>query len=108
PRTIDAFKKMAKVLHDAGAETKIVGDTEEFTLDHTGTASLYARLREIEIIERPESRDGILMGLFPERQQYEFKPADGSSVFYGPVSEALDARYLTEPNFARSILLKPV
>jgi len=33
PRTIDAFKKMAKVLHDAGAETKIVGDTEEFTLD---------------------------------------------------------------------------
>jgi hypothetical protein len=107
PRTIAAIQRMAKVLHDANAETRIVGDVEEFTLDHGGTASLYARLRELEVMERREKREGMLLGLFPERQQYEFRPADGSPVFYGPVSEALDARYLTDPSFARSIILKP-
>jgi hypothetical protein len=54
PRTIAAIQRMAKVLHDANAETRIVGELEEFTLDHGGTASLYARLRELEVMERRE------------------------------------------------------
>jgi hypothetical protein len=107
PRTVVAVKKMAKSLHDAGAETKIIGETEEFKLDSVGTASLYTRLTEIEVAEDREIKSGILLGLFPERQQYEFKPTDDGPVFYGPVSEALDSQYLTDSEFARSILLKP-
>jgi hypothetical protein len=106
PRTLDAIKKMAKVLHDAGAETTIVGDTEEFSLDQRTTASLYTRLNELEVTERSEKREGHLLGLFPERRQYEFRPSDGSPVFYGPVSEVLDTKYLSDPNYATSILLK--
>jgi hypothetical protein len=107
PRTLAAIKRMTKVLHDADAETTIVGDVEEFTLDRGSTASLYMRLRGVEVLERREKREGILLGLFPERQQYEFRPADGSPVFYGPVSETLDAKYLTDPAYARSIILRP-
>jgi hypothetical protein len=107
PRTVGAVKKMAKSLHDAGAETKIVSESEEFKLDSVGTASLYTRLTEIEVAEDREMKSGVLLGLFPGRQQYEFKPADAGPVFYGPVSEALDSQYLTDPEFARSILLKP-
>ena len=43
-----------------------------------------------------------------DRQQYEFKIGDDGPVIYGPVSEDLDERYLTSPDFATSILLKPV
>jgi hypothetical protein len=106
PRTIGAVKKMAKSLHDAGAITKIVSSVE-FRLDTVGTNSLYQRLTEIEIAESHETKVGTLLGLFPERQQYEFKPDDGP-VFYGPVSEALDAHYLSDRDFARSILLQAV
>jgi hypothetical protein len=107
PRTLQAIKRLAKVLHDAGAATQLIGNVEEFTLDHIGTASLYSRLENLEVVERQERKEGVLLGLFPERQQYEFRPADGSPVFYGPVSETLDARYLTNSEYARSIILKP-
>lgn len=107
PRTIGAIKKMAKVLHDSGAETKIVDDAQELNLDYGHTASLHARLSEVEYAERRETRQGILLGLFPERRQYEFQPSDGAPVSYGPVSEAFDSRYIAEPEFARSIIMKP-
>jgi hypothetical protein len=108
PRTIKAIQKMAKVLHDAGAETQIVADTVETTLDHDGTNSLYQRLLEVEFTERQERKAGILLGLFPERQQYEFDPAGDAPVFYGPVSESFDIRYRIDPEFARSVLFKPI
>lgn len=108
PRTIAAIKKMTKVLHESGAETKIVDEDQELSLDYGRTASLSARLNEVEYVERREVRQGVLLGLFPERRQYEFQPSDGSPVSYGPVSEALDNKYLTEPDFARSVILKQV
>jgi hypothetical protein len=47
-----------------------------------------------------------LLGVFPERGQYEFRSDDGS-VFYGPVSEGFDERYVTDQSL-RSFLMKPV
>jgi hypothetical protein len=108
PRTLQSLQKFTKVLHDAGAETQIVGNETQFTLDHNVTALLNSRLLELEIVERPERREGVLRGLFPERQQYEFRPSDGSPVFYGPVSETLVSRYITDASYAHSILLRPV
>ena len=106
PRTVDAFRSLVKVLHDAGAVITIVGNNQ-VVLSHRATSTLYALLKDIDIIERSEERAGMLLGILPERQQYEFKPADGSAVFYGPVSPALDTRYMADPLFASSILLKP-
>jgi hypothetical protein len=108
PRTISAVKKMAKVLHDANAETKIVEQGRQLVLTHQGTALMNSRLTEVEITERRIQIEGMLLGLFPERQQYEFRPAMNRQVFYGPVSETFDARYIGDPDFARSILLQPV
>jgi hypothetical protein len=106
PRVVNAIKKMAKILLDAEAETNIVSNQMEVKLDLPSTASLNTRLAEIEIAEKREMIPGRLLGAFPERQQYEFAPTEGP-VFYGPVSEALDARYLADPRFVESILLKP-
>ena len=107
PRTLNAIKRLAKVLHDSGAETEIVAQSRELVLDHSRTNSLYLQLLDVEFTERRERRSGILLGLFPERQQYEFNPGGGTPIFYGPVSEAFDIRYRSDPEFARSILFKP-
>jgi hypothetical protein len=108
PRTVDGIKRMTKVLHDFGAETRIVAQSHELILTHARTNLLFSRLFEVEFLERNEQREGMLLGLFPERRQYEFKPAGDGPIIYGPVSENLDAHYLADPEFARSILLRPV
>lgn len=108
PRTLIAIKRLSKVLNDAGAETKIISGDDELKIDSPATTALYARLTEFEVVEDRETKTGVLYGLLPERQQYEFKPDGDSPVFYGPVSEELDNRYLRDPGFAGSILLKPV
>ncbi|MFZ5691762.1 MAG: hypothetical protein ACOY5F_10965 [Pseudomonadota bacterium] len=107
PRTISAIKKLAKVLHDAGAETKIVDDDSELSLDDRGTASLYTRLNDVEYAERREELVGFLQGLLPEKRQYEFQVHEGR-MLYGPVSEEFDLRWLGDPHFARSVLFKRV
>jgi hypothetical protein len=65
-------------------------------------------LNELEVFEDREEMKGILLGILPDRQQYEFKVGDDGPIIFGPVSEDLDERYLTSPDFAASILLKPV
>lgn len=106
PRTIGALKKLAKVLHDSGAETRIVDDEKELNLNYSDTASLHARLNEVEYTERTEKRRGVLLGLFPERKQYEFRSDEGA-LFYGPVSDEFDAKFVSEPEFARAVLMQP-
>jgi hypothetical protein len=108
PRALLAVKRLTKVLYDFGAETEVVDDEHRFSIDQGQTTSLQTRLAEVDLQERFEDREGTLLGLFPERQQYEFRPADGASVSYGPVSPLLDAKYVADTEFARSILLKPI
>lgn len=96
---------MTKVLIDAGAETSIVDDQRDLTLDHAATLSLSRQLSEIEITERRETVVGTLKGVFPERRQYEFTASEGST-FYGSISEELDARYMADPTLA-GLLLRP-
>lgn len=107
PRTISAIKKLAKVLHDAGAQTKIVDDDSELSLDYSGTSSLYTRLNDVDYSERREELIGSLQGLLPEKRQYEFQVHEGP-MLYGPVSEEFDLRWLGDPHFARSVLFKRV
>jgi hypothetical protein len=108
PRSMSAVKKIAKTLIEADAEIKIVASDKELKLDRQKVASLNARLNELEVLESYEELRGTLLGILPDRRQYEFKIGEDGPILYGPVSEDLDDRYLTNPNFAASILLKPV
>jgi hypothetical protein len=47
-----------------------------------------------------------LLGVFPEKGQYEFRAEDGS-LLYGPVSDGFDQLYIADPGL-RSFLMKPV
>jgi hypothetical protein len=105
PRAMSAVKRIAKTLNDSGAEARIVGDKQELQLGKAGVATLNSRLNEVEVLEHSEDQEGVLLGIFPDRQQYEFRVGQDGPVIYGSVSEELDKRYLTNPS---SILLKPV
>jgi hypothetical protein len=105
---MNAVKKIIKTLNESDAEIKIVGAETEVQLNRERIANLNARLNELEVLESHETTLGILLGIFPDRRQYEFRVAEDGPVIYGPVSEDLDERYLTSPDFAASILLKPV
>jgi hypothetical protein len=107
-RAVNAVKKIVKTLNESDAEIKIVGADGEVRLDREKIVSLNARLNELEVLESREELKGVLLGILPDRQQYEFKIGDDGPVIYGPVSEDLDERYLASPDFASSILLKPV
>jgi hypothetical protein len=108
PRAVNAVKNIVKTLNEADAEIKIVGADAEVRLDREKVASLNIRLNELEVFEDREQMTGMLLGILPDRQQYEFKIGDDGPIIFGPVSEDLDERYLTSPDFAASILLKPV
>ena len=108
PRAMNAVKKIIKTLNEADAEINIVGADNEVRLDRGRIADLNARLNELEILESRETIAGVLLGILPDRQQYEFRIGDDGPVIYGPVSEDLDESYLNHPDFAASILLKPV
>ena len=108
PRAVNAVKKIVRTLNESDAEIKIVGADGEVRLDREKIAGLNARLNDLEVLENREIVAGILLGILPDRQQYEFKIGEDGPIIYGPVSEDLDERYLTSPDFAASILLKPV
>ena len=92
----------------ADAEIKIVGTDGEVRLDREKIARLNIRLNELEVFEDREEMKGMLLGILPDRQQYEFKVGDDGPIIFGPVSEDLNEHYLTSADFATSILLKPV
>ncbi|MBR0854336.1 hypothetical protein [Bradyrhizobium liaoningense] len=106
PRAIGAIKRISKTLIDAGAVAKIVDDEEELSLTAERLATLQARLNDVEVVEDTEELIGVLLGIFPDRQQYEFRvgPPEDGQVIYGPVSEDLDQRYVANP---AEVLLKP-
>ena len=102
---MSAVKKIAKTLSDAGAEAEILGAEEELRLGQANVAALHSRLNEVEVLEHNEEQIGVVLGIFPDRQQYEFRIGKDGPVIYGSVSEDLDKHYLANPS---SILLKPV
>jgi hypothetical protein len=108
PRAVSAVKKIVRTLKESDAEIEIVGADGEVRLDREKIAGLNARLNELEILESRETVTGMLLGILPDKQQYEFKIGDEGPIIYGPVSEDLDERYLTSADFAASILLKSV
>jgi hypothetical protein len=106
PRAMRAVKRISRALAEAGAAAKIVDDEEELSLTSERVATLQSRLNEVEVVEATEELDGVLLGIFPDRQQYEFRvgfSVDGQ-VIYGPVSEDLDEQYIANP---AEVVLKP-
>ncbi|MBN9147172.1 MULTISPECIES: hypothetical protein [unclassified Nitrobacter] len=109
PRVVGAVQKFAKVLHEAGASTKIVGDQERLTLSLADVGRLSQRLNEVEVTEEAETVDGILLGILPESHEFELKPpGDDAVTIKGSISDDLALKYTADAAFKERLLLQPV
>jgi hypothetical protein len=109
PRLVAAVQRFAKILSDAGASTRIVGDENRLALSVDEVGRLSHRLSEIEVGEEMEPTDGILLGVLPESRQFELKPpGDDAVIIKGTISEDLALKYTADVAFKDRLLLKPV
>jgi hypothetical protein len=109
PRLVGAVQRFAKVLYEAGASAKIVGDEHRLALTIDQVGQLSRRLNEIEVTEETESVDGVLLGVLPESHRFELKlPGDESITLRGAVSDDLAVKYTLDTAFKDQLLLKPV
>ena len=109
PRLISAVQKFAKVLSDAGASTRIVGEEHRIALSKDEVGRLSRRLNEIEVTENTDPVDGLLLGILPDSRQFEFKPpGDDAATIKGSISEELALKYTADLAFKERLLLQQV
>ncbi len=109
PRLVGAVQRFAKVLYEAGASAKIVGDEHRLALTIDQVGQLSRRLNEIEVTEETEGVDGVLLGVLPESHKFELKlPGDEDVTLRGTVSDDLASKYTLDTAFKDQLLLKPV
>ena len=106
PRLVTAVQKFAKVLFDAGASTRIVGDERRLSLSIDDVGRLSRRLGEVEVTEEVVPVDGVLLGVLPEARKFELKLLEGT--MEGAVSEDLAFKYTSDAAFKERLLLQPV
>lgn len=109
PRLVAAVQKFAKVLYEAGASTRIVGDENRLALSIDDVGRLSRRLGEIEVMEEMVSIDGVLLGILPEARKFELRlPGEEGTALEGSVSEDLALKYTSDAAFKERLLLQPV
>lgn len=106
PRLVAAVQKFAKVLFDAGASTRIIGDEQRLALSIDEVGRLSRRLGEVEVTEELVSVDGVLLGILPEARKFELKLHEGT--MEGAISEDLALKYTSDAAFKERLLLQPV
>lgn len=108
PRIIAAVQKFAKVLHESGATTRIIGDERKLDLSANDIERLSLRLNEVEIAEESAEIEGTLLGILPESRQFELKPPGDEPAIKGAISEELATRYVADTSFRDRLVLRQV
>ena len=108
PRLVGALQKFTKVLRDAGATTKIVGDDRQVALGLEDISRLSVRFADVKVIEETEFFDGILQGILPYSQEFELRLPDDKGAVTGTATGELIEKYVHDQLFRETLLLKPV
>lgn len=108
PRLVAAVQKFAKVLKDAGATTKIVGDEQKLSLSIEEVHRLSDRFTAVDIREESTIIDGFLLGVLPDSQNFELELVGADGILKGTATDELVEKYVTDQAFKEQLLLKPV
>jgi hypothetical protein len=108
PRLLGALQKFTKVLRDAGATTKIVGDENRVTLGLEDVSRLAERFSDVVVSEEDAVFDGVLLGILPDAHEFELQLPDGQGTIKGAVTDNLAEKYINDQKFKEQLLLKPV
>lgn len=108
PRLIGALQKFTKVLRDAGATTKIVGDENRVALSLEDVSRLSERFSDVEVTEEDVFYNGVLLGILPDSHEFELQLPDEQGTLKGSVTDDLTLKYVADQAFKEQLLLKPV
>ena len=108
PRLVGALQKFTKVLRDAGATTRIVGDVHRVALGLEEIGRLSDRFSDVEVTEEDVFQDGVLLGILPDSHEFELQLPDDQGTLKGSVTDDLTLKYVTDQAFKEQLLLKPV
>ncbi|MBY3027591.1 hypothetical protein HF265_00450 [Rhizobium leguminosarum] len=108
PRLVGALQKFTRVLQDAGATARIVGDQHRVALGLEEIHRLSHRFSEVDVADEEMTIQGVLLGILPDSREFELQLPDDAGTMKGSVSEDLAARYLTDSAFKERLLLRPV
>ena len=93
PRVFKAIERLVKGLHQAEATIRLVDESLDETLTGQDVDRAYTRLEDTYVNEDRFTEDGLLIGLLPYGERFEFRRAGGQLVT-GKVSPALSEMYL--------------
>ncbi len=108
PRLVGALQKFTKVLRDAGATTRIVGDVYKVSLGLAEINQLSERFSDVAVSEEQLLLEGVLLGILPDSREFELQLLESAGTLKGLVSEDLTLRYVTDAGFKEQLLLRPV
>lgn len=108
PRLVSAVQKFAKVLKDAGATAKIVGDEQRLSLNIEDVNRLSERFTAVDVREEDVTLNAVLMGVLPDSHDFELEVAGQEGVLRGTATEDLVSKYIADAEFKERLLLKPV
>ncbi len=105
PRTIGAVQKFAKVLRDAGASARLLGDESKLDLNAEKVGTLTSRLSEVVTEENREEIEGVFNGILSDSRLFEMAPSD---VIKGVTTEDLAERWSSDEQFRMDTLFKRI
>jgi hypothetical protein len=93
PRVFRAVERLIKNLHQAEATIRLVDESRDETLTSQDVDKAYVRLEATSIEEDQFTEDGLLIGLLPYGERFEFR-RPGGQLITGKVSPSLSEMYL--------------
>ena len=93
PRVFRAVERLIKDLHQAEATIRVVDEARDETLTSQDVDRAYVRLEATNIEEEQFTEDGLLIGLLPYGERFEFRRESGQLIT-GKVSPSLSEIYL--------------
>lgn len=93
PRVFRAVERLIKNLHQAEATIRVVDESHDEALTSQDVDKAYVRLEATSIEEEQFTEDGLLIGLLPYGERFEFR-RQGGQLITGKVSPSLSEMYL--------------
>jgi hypothetical protein len=93
PRVFRAVERLIKDLHQAEATVRVVDESRDEILTKEDVDKAYVRLEATSIDEDHFTEDGLLIGLLPYGERFEFRRT-GGQLITGKVAPSLSEMYL--------------
>ncbi|MFP4192199.1 MAG: hypothetical protein ACLFU6_09035 [Candidatus Hydrogenedentota bacterium] len=106
PRSLGALREFFKGLDTAGAQVRFVEDAREFSLDKKAVHRGRVRTEAIEIDERTEIINGVLMGFLPDHKKFELRDDAGTTI-YGTVSKEAAEQFVRAVQHHAAVIGEP-